>query len=83
MSDAGQMPGNWTMSPRQSVTAECERRGRAGVVGGCVDLLEGREVDDALVLALGGPAAQRVLAGREGGRGGYWEDEGYEWYAGI
>lgn len=60
------------MSPRQSVAAECERRGHAAVVSGCVDLLEGREADDALVLALGGPAAQRVLAGKEGGKGGYW-----------
>ena len=23
------------------------------------------------------------LAGIGGGRGGYWEDQGYEWYAGI
>jgi DMSO/TMAO reductase YedYZ molybdopterin-dependent catalytic subunit len=23
------------------------------------------------------------LAGIGGGRGGYWEDRGYEWYAGI
>lgn len=39
---------------------------------GCVDLLQGREVDDALVRALGGPPAAQVLAGAEGGRHGYW-----------
>jgi hypothetical protein len=42
------------------------------VVCGCIAVLERREFDDALMLALGGPAANQVLAGREGGRGGYW-----------
>jgi len=42
------------------------------VVSGCVDLLQGREVDDALVLALGGPPAEYVLGGGAGGRNGYW-----------
>jgi hypothetical protein len=43
------------------------------VVSGCVALLEGRgDVDDALVLALGGPMAELVLSGRAGGREGYW-----------
>jgi len=60
------------MTPLQSVTAECERRGRAAVVTGCIGLLEGAETDDGLIIALGGPAAQTVLSGREGGRGGYW-----------
>ena len=60
------------MTPRQSVTAECERRGRAAVVTGCIGLLEGAETDDGLIIALGGPPAEAVLSGREGGRGGYW-----------
>ncbi len=42
------------------------------MVAGCVDLLQGREVDDALVLALGGPPAEYVLGGGAGGRNGYW-----------
>jgi DMSO/TMAO reductase YedYZ molybdopterin-dependent catalytic subunit len=25
----------------------------------------------------------RSFAGLHGGKGGYWEDRGYEWYAGI
>jgi hypothetical protein len=62
----------WGMTPRQSVTAECERRGRAAVVTGCIGLLEGAETDDGLIVALGGPPAAIVLSGREGGRGGYW-----------
>ena len=66
------MASNWGMSPRQSVAAECERRGRASVVAGCIDLLDGRGADDTLIVALGGPAAEYVLAGREGGRVGYW-----------
>jgi HEAT repeat protein len=60
------------LTPRQSVEAECDRRGKPAVVSGCVDLLEARDVDDALVLALGGPAAEYVLGGREGGKEGYW-----------
>jgi hypothetical protein len=67
------MPAIWQLTPRQSVAAECERRGKPAVVSGCIDLLEGRQyVDDALVLALGGPAAHYVLGGREGGKAGYW-----------
>lgn len=62
----------WGITPRQSVEAECERRGTQAVVSGCIYLLEGGPVDDSLILALGGPAAEQVLAGREGGRGGYW-----------
>jgi HEAT repeat protein len=60
------------MTPRQSVTAECQRRGRVGVVAGCIALLAGAETDDGLLIALGGPAAETVLSGRAGGRGGYW-----------
>jgi len=37
-----------------------------------VDLLSGRDVDDALMVALGGPGADHVLAGGAGGRHGYW-----------
>ena len=42
------------------------------MVNGCIALLDGRPADDTLILALGGPAAEAVLAGREGGREGYW-----------
>jgi HEAT repeat protein len=41
-------------------------------VRGCIDLLEGRDVDDALVVALGGPHAELVLSGAEGGKSGHW-----------
>jgi hypothetical protein len=60
------------MTPRQSVRAECESRGFDAVVAGCIGILEGRDADDQLLLALAGPAAEYVLAGGEGGRGGYW-----------
>src|SRR5262245_43841470 len=60
------------MTPRQSILAECQRRGREAVVAGCIDLVDGHGADDALILALAGPAAEYVLAGREGGRDGYW-----------
>lgn len=62
----------WGMTPRQSIEAECGRRGRPAVVRGCVALLERRDVDPELIVALGGPPAQWALD--EGGRGGpdYW-----------
>jgi hypothetical protein len=66
------VPSLWSMTPRQSIEAECKRRGRAAVVDGCAGRLEGRDIDDELLLALGGPAAEYVLSGGEGGKGGYW-----------
>jgi HEAT repeat protein len=69
---AGLVAGVWGLTPQEAVAAECDRRGREAVIRGCIDLLEGRAVDDALIIALAGPAAEFVLSGREGGRGGYW-----------
>jgi hypothetical protein len=66
------MPSHWGVTPQQSVVAECARRGKSGVVSGCIHMLERCEFDDSLLLALGGPHASQVLAGREGGKGGYW-----------
>src|SRR5271166_1477351 len=37
-----------------------------------VDLLQGLDVDDALIVALGGPHAENVLSGSEGGKTSYW-----------
>jgi hypothetical protein len=51
----------WELTPRQSVQIECARRGTPRVVAGCVALLQGQDVDDDLVLALGGPGGHRVL----------------------
>jgi HEAT repeats len=53
----------WGLTPKQSVEFECARRGEADVVAGCVELLAGRDADDELVLALGGPGARSVLDG--------------------
>jgi hypothetical protein len=60
------------MTPKQSILAECERRGRRAVVVGCIDLLDGAGADDTLIVALGGPGAEYVLSGGEGGKLGYW-----------
>ena len=51
----------WGLTPRQSIEIECGRRGREQVVAGCVALLRRQEVDDELVVALGGPMSQVVL----------------------
>jgi hypothetical protein len=66
------MAGKTRMTPRQSIEAECKRRGKPALTLGCIDLLEGRKVDDRLVVALGGAAAEYVLGGHEGGKEGYW-----------
>jgi hypothetical protein len=66
------MASEWGITPKQSIEAECNRRGRASLIAGCVDLLEGRLVDDDLLFALAGPPALTVLDGGAGGRHGYW-----------
>ncbi len=59
-------------TPRQRIEAECARRGREAVVGDIIDLLAGRDVDDEFLVELGNLHATAVLAGRDGGPGGYW-----------
>jgi len=54
------------VTPRQSVEAECARRGKLAVVSGCIDLLGGNYADEDLLLVLGGPTATYVLDGHEG-----------------
>ncbi len=51
----------WELTPKQSIELECARRGRAQLVAGCIGLLRGEDVDDDLVIALGGPQAQDIL----------------------
>jgi hypothetical protein len=64
-------PG-WELTPRQSVELECARRGRDQLVDGCIALLAGRDADDALIIALGGPAVQAVLHDGPRQRNQYW-----------
>jgi HEAT repeat protein len=54
-------------TPRESIEQECLNRGTSAVVAGCIELLEGRDVDAELVLALGGPPARWVLTGEPSG----------------
>jgi HEAT repeat protein len=62
----------WGMTPKQSVEFECERRSRDAVIHDCVAILAGRRVSDDVLRVLGGPSAESVLEGREGGLDGYW-----------
>ena len=62
----------WELTPRQSVQIECARRGTARVVAGCVALLQGQDVDDDFILALGGPGGHRVLDDGSAQRNQYW-----------
>lgn len=60
------------MTPKQSIIIECDRRSRNEVVSDCVALLKGMRVDDHFLRVLGGPAAESVLEGADGGLDGYW-----------
>lgn len=58
------------MLPKDAIAVESARRGRAELIAGCIALLSEEPVDDALVLALGGPPAAVVLEGEPHSR--YW-----------
>src|SRR5215203_3916827 len=62
---------HWDKTPKQSVEQACELRGRPAVVKGCVALLNGKPVDNELILALGGPPAEWVRTGEPSGPD-YW-----------
>lgn len=55
------------MSPRESIEQECARRGKREVVAGCIELLNGRDADTRLILALGGPPARWLITGETAG----------------
>lgn len=63
---------DWGLTPRQSVVAECARRGEPAVVAGCVALLSGQPADDGLLFALGGPNARIVVEDGPAQRNQYW-----------
>ena len=62
---------SWGMTPRQSVEQECSRRGKSEVVAGCIALLNGRDADAELIVALGGPPARWAATGEDPGPS-YW-----------
>lgn len=62
----------WELTPRQSIELECARRGPGRVADGCMALLAGRDVDEALLIALAGPAAQVVVHDGPLQRNQYW-----------
>jgi hypothetical protein len=62
----------WERTPRQSIEIECARRGREQVIDGCVALLRGRDVDDNLIMALGGPNGLSVIHDGPAQRNQYW-----------
>lgn len=66
------MASRWGKTPRQSVLEEAARTGEGAFVSSCVSLLRGGAPDGSLLVVLAGPAAEQVLAGKEGGPEGYW-----------
>lgn len=64
------MDSIWGVAPRDSIEAECHRRGHDAVASGCIALLRGEDVDAELLAALAGPAAPRFLHGPRKDR--YW-----------
>jgi hypothetical protein len=63
---------NWGVTPKASVEAECQRRSRTAVIHDCISLLDAKSVDPDFIRVLGGPPAELVLEGGEGGIDGYW-----------
>lgn len=61
------MPSIWGVTPRESIEAECARRGRTAVVDDCVALLLGEPPSADVLQTLAGPGA-----GRYAGTGVYW-----------
>ncbi len=55
----------WGVTPRESIEAECARRGRAAVVADCVALLRDGAGDPDLVRGLAGPGAAKFFDGGE------------------
>lgn len=66
------MPLAESERPRVRIQAECRRRGKRIFVMNCVELLKGGQVDDELVLALGGAHARALLATDALETHGYW-----------
>jgi HEAT repeat protein len=66
------MASNWGMTPRQSILFECGRRSRDEVIRDCASILSGDTADAHMLSVIGGPAAEAVLEGRDGGLEGYW-----------
>ncbi|GAA2711760.1 HEAT repeat domain-containing protein [Actinoplanes palleronii] len=55
---------HWGITPRQSIEAECLRRGPAAVVAGCLRLItEDDGGDPGMILVLGGPAGRHFIGG--------------------
>lgn len=57
------MAAHWQLTPRQSIEAECARRGRRIVAAECARLIIGEDTDPDLLVALGGPGATKFLDG--------------------
>jgi hypothetical protein len=60
------------MTPKQSIQFECDRRSPKEVVRDCVALLNNEAIDDHFLRVIGGPSAENVLEGRDGGLDGFW-----------
>lgn len=54
---------HWDHTPRQSIEQECNRRGKDAVIVGCARLIAGKDTDPELLMALGGPGAEKFLDG--------------------
>jgi hypothetical protein len=60
----------WGITPKESIAAACREWGAAVVIGDCVRLIRGENVDAAMVVALAGPGQERFLDKPEKER--YW-----------
>ena len=65
------------------IAQQAEVRLESGLVRGLVRLRVERQLGYKHAKYLMRLELTESLAGFGGGKGGYWEDQGYEWYAGI
>lgn len=59
-------------TPQVRINSACERLGRAEVVRRCLDLLAGRNEDPELLVVLGGPHAEQLIANEIPDAQAYW-----------
>lgn len=55
----------WGNTPRESIAAECARRGREAVVAGCIGLVREEPTDPDLLRALAGPGGAKFFDGAD------------------
>ncbi len=62
----------WALTPKESIRAECARRGVTSVANGCIELIGGADTDYRFIDVLAGPAGASMLDRQSDDRNRYW-----------